>query len=380
MAKQPIEQNPTRYTKKEDKWIVSALPEEPTKEQIAVIKPLELEAGKPIDKDKLVPLLAVNGIVVKVNDFYIISEQTLSDIKNSQNPHYDIIENGKVLGVSIGKTVPIIELSDKHLEAIGNTRDISNKNAGVKSVDYIYETKLEKGIPIGLVNQINYTLSPDISRPGDTFETYDWALQSELNPTAYDLKQLKIDTQQDKEKSLDTKKMATFLTGVAVGLKIIRDDFDAIKKCFMDATLPGLSALTWENYVATTDTSNDTTDKPQTISTTSTIVSVGATPVVAKETALKKGQTKLEKDAEDAKTTLEQKIAQQADDLKRAQEGDVNAQNRLKQDIIDTRNQITEKSSGGSGGGGSSGTGMGGFSPGEGSGFDTSSADFYSIR
>jgi hypothetical protein len=379
MAKQLIEQNPTRYTKKEDKWIVSALPEEPTKEQIAVIKPLELEAGKPIDKDKLVPLLAVNGIVVKVNDFYIISEQTLSDIKNSQNPHYDIIENGKVLGVSIGKTVPIIELSDKHLEAIGNTRDISNKNAGVKSVDYIYETKLEKGIPIGLVNQINYTLSPDISRPGDTFETYDWSLQSELNPTAYDLKQLKIDTQQDKEKSLDTKKMATFLTGVAVGLKIIRDDFDAIKKCFMDATLPGLSALTWENYVATTDTSNDTTDKPQTISTTSTIVSVGATPVVAKETALKKGQTKLEKDAEDAKTSLEQKIAQQADDLKRAQEGDVNAQNRLRQEIVDTRNQITEKSSGGSGGGGSSGTGMGGFSLGVGQTEDTSSASSNSI-
>jgi hypothetical protein len=144
MAKQPIEQNPERYTKKEDKWIVSALPEEPTKEQIAVIKPLELEAGKPIDKDKLVPLLAVNGIVVKINDFYIISPQTLSDIKDSNNPHYDIIENGKVLEVTIGKTIPIIELSDKHLVAIGNTLDIANKNAGVKSVDYIYETELEK--------------------------------------------------------------------------------------------------------------------------------------------------------------------------------------------------------------------------------------------
>jgi hypothetical protein len=380
MAKQPIEQNPTRYKKKEDNWIISALPEEPTKEQIAIIKPLELEAGKLIDEDKLIPLLAVNGLVVKINDLYIISPQTLSDIKDSNNPHYDIVENGKVLGVSMGKTVPIIELSDKHLEAIGNTRDISNKNAGVKSVEYIYETELEMGIPIGLVNQINYTLSPDISRPGDTFETFDWSLQSELNEGVYDLKQLKIDTQQDKEKSLDTKKMAIFLTGVASSLKIIRKDFDDIKQCFMDAILPGLTAKTWKNYVASTDTSNDTTDKPQTISTTSTIISVGATPVVAKETALKKGQDKLSKDAEDAKTTLEQKIAQQADDLKRAQEGDVNAQNRLRQEIVDTRNQITEKSSGGSGGGGSSGTGMGGFSPGEGSGFDTSSADFYSIR
>jgi hypothetical protein len=337
MAKQLIEQNPKRYKKKEDKWIISALPEEPTKEQIAIIKPLELEVGKPIDKDKLVPLLAVNGIVVKVNNFYILSEQTLSDIKHSNNPHYDIVENGKVLEIPMGKTIPIIEISDKQLEAIGNTRDISNKNAGVKSVDYIYETELEMGIPIGLINQINYTLSPDISRPGDTFETYDWALQSERNPTAYDLSQLKIDTSQDKEKSLDTKKLATFLNGVSSKLKIIQADFDDIKQCFMNAKLPGLSTKTWKDEVATTDTSNDTTDKPQVVTKKSTIISVGDTPVVAKETALKNEQTKLAADVEAAKTSFEQKISQQSDDLKRAQEGDMIAQSRLRQEIADTR-------------------------------------------
>jgi hypothetical protein len=336
MAKQPIEQNPTRYKKKEDKWIISSLPEKPTKEQIAIIKPLELEAGKPIDKDKLVPLLAVNGIVVKVNDFYIISEQTLSDIKNSKNPHYDIIQNGKVMGIPMGKTVPIIEISDKQLEAIGNTRDISNKNAGVLSVDYIYETELEKGIPIGLINQINYTLSPDISRPGDTFKTLDWSLQSERNPTAYDITQLKIDTQQNKEKSLDTKKLTTFLTGVDSRLQIIRKDFDDIKQCFMNATLPGLSTTTWD-IVATTDTSNDTTDKPQVVSKQSQIVVVGDTPLVAKETALKKEQEKLAADAEAAKTTLEEKIGKQSDEFRRAQEGDAAAQARLRQEIADTQ-------------------------------------------
>jgi hypothetical protein len=341
MAKQPIEQSPTRYKKKEDKWIISALPEEPTKEQIAIIKPLELEVGKPIDKDKLVPLLAVNGIVVKVNDFYILSEQTLSDIKNSKNPHYDIIQNGKVMGIPMGKTIPIIEISDKQLEAIGNTRDISNKNAGVKSVDYIYETELKKGIPIGLINQINYTLSPDISRPSDKFETFDWALQSERNPTAYDLSQLKIDTQQDKAKSLDTKKLATFLTGVDSRLQIIRKDFNDIQHCFMDAILPGLSSTTWE-MVATTDTSNDTTDKPQSVIKTSTLVAVGDTPVVAKETALKKEQEQIKTEAEAAKTTLEQKIAQQSDDFQRAQQGDSEAQNRLRQEIAETKNATSD--------------------------------------
>jgi hypothetical protein len=340
MAKQPIEQNPTRYKKKEDKWVISALPEQPTKEQIAVIKPLELEVGKPIDKDKLVPLLAVNGIVVKVNDFYIVSEQTLSDIEDSQNPHYDIVENGKVLGIPMGKTVPIIEISDKQLEAIGNTRDISNKNAGVLEVDYIYETELEKGIPIGLVNQINYTLSPDISRPSDKFKTLDWALQSERNPTVYDLSQLKIDTSQDKSKSLDTKKMETFLKGVESGLKIIRKDFDDIKQCFMDAVLPGLSSTTWD-LVATTDTSNFQ-DKPQTISKTSTIVSVGDTPVVAKETVLKKEQEEIKTEAEAAKTTLEEKIGRQSDEFRRAQEGDTEAQDRLREEIAAARNATSD--------------------------------------
>jgi predicted nucleic acid-binding Zn-ribbon protein len=341
MAKQPIEQNPTRYKKKEDKWVISALPEEPTKEQIAIIKPLELEVGKPIDKDKLVPLLAVNGIVVKLNDFYIISEQTLSDIKDSQNPHYDIIENGKVLEVSIGKTVPIIEISDKQLEAIGDTRDIANKNAGVLEVDYIYETELEMGIPIGLINQINYTLSPDISRPSDKFKTLDWALQSERNPTVYDLSQLKIDTSQDKSKALDTKKMETFLKGVESGLKIIRKDFDDIKQCFMDAVLPGLSSTTWD-LVATTDTSNDTSEKPQTISKTSTIVSVGDTPVVAKETALKKEQDEIKTEAERAKTTLEEKIGRQSDEFRRAQAGDTEAQDRLREEIAAARSATSD--------------------------------------
>lgn len=341
MANYPIQQNPIRYKKKEDKWVISALPEIPTTEQIATIKPLELEIGKPIDKDKLVPLLAVNGIVVKVNDFYIISEQTLNDIKSSQNPHYDIVENGKILGASVGKTVPIIEISDTILKSIGDTRDISNKNAGVLEVDYIYETELEKGIPIGLVNQINYTLSTDISRPADKFKTLDWSLQSEQNPTAYNITQLKIDTQQDKSKTLDTKKLATFLTGVDSRLKILRKDFNDIKACFFDAVLPGLSSTTWY-LVATTDTSNDTTDKPQVITKDSTIASVGDTPLVAKETELKKKQEVLTKDIEDNKSSLEDKIANQADELRRAQQGDVEAQSRLRQDIEDTRRQTVD--------------------------------------
>jgi hypothetical protein len=131
--------------------------------------------------------------------------------------------------------------------------------------------------------------------------------------------------------------MATFLKGVESSLKIIRQDFDDIKQCFMNAVLPGLSTTTWPNYVATTDTSNDTTDKPQVVSKQSQIVAVGDTPLVAKETALKKEQEKLAADAEAAKTTLEEKIGKQSDEFRRAQEGDAAAQARLRQEIADTQ-------------------------------------------
>jgi len=336
MAKQPIEQNPERYKKKEDKWIISALPESPTKEQTAIIKPLELEVGKPIAKDKLIPLLAVNGIVVKLNDFYILSEQTLSDIEKSDNPHYNIVENGKVLGIPMGKTIPIIEISDANLKAIGNTRDIANKNAGVLEVDYIYETELEMGIPIGLIKQLNYTLSPDISRPADKFKTFDWALQSELNSSAYDITQLKIDTAQSADKSLDTAKMALFLTGVDSRLKTIRQDFNDVKKCFFDAIMPALSTHTW-NEIATTDSSNSTDDKPQVVTKESSVVGVNDTPLIAKEKVLKKEQDAIKANVEAAKTSLEQKISQQSDDFQRAQQGDAEAQNRLRQEITETQ-------------------------------------------
>jgi hypothetical protein len=156
------------------------------------------------------------------------------------------------------------------------------------------------------------------------------------------LTQLKIDTSQDKSKSLDTKKMATFLKGVESGLKIIRKDFDDIKQCFMDAVLPGLPSTTWKDRVATTDSSNDTTDKPQTISTTSTIVSVGDTPLVAKETVLKKDQEQIKTEAEQAKTTLEEKIGRQSDEFRRAQEGDTAAQDRLREEIAAARNATSD--------------------------------------
>jgi hypothetical protein len=109
----------------------------------------------------------------------------------------------------------------------------------------------------------------------------------------------------------------------------------------MDAKLPGLSTTSWD-LVATTDSSNDTTDKPQTISKSSTIVSVGDTPLVAKETALKEEQDRLATEAEAAKTTLEQQIARQSDEFRRAQEGDTAAQDRLREEIAAARTATSD--------------------------------------
>ena len=93
-----ISQNPERYSKQGSSWVVSASKD---------ITPTYLSIGVPLQNLK--PLIKANGIVVKVGESYLCSLQTFNDIKLSQNPHYDIIQNGtlkvKDKEVIIGKTM-----------------------------------------------------------------------------------------------------------------------------------------------------------------------------------------------------------------------------------------------------------------------------------
>jgi hypothetical protein len=201
-------------------WVISASPD---------VKPLILNEGTPFD---LIPLLEVEGIVVKILGAYLISPVTLKRIKDNNNPHYAVVQNGEVNKTPMGKTIPIIEVNTEALGTLGESRDANNRFAAVKSVDYGYETEKVNGIPKGLLEQINYTLKEKGTRPADTFSIWDLGLTGD-----YSIEQLKVQTAQE-DGSLDKAKLDAFTSGTSQRLGVLRDDFNSIKEIFYNGKNP----------------------------------------------------------------------------------------------------------------------------------------------
>jgi len=227
MANKPINQNSERYSKKAGNWVISASPN---------IKPIELPIGLALQNLK--PLIQANGIIVKVGEDYLCSTTTLNEIEESNNPHYDIVQNGGIMvkgkEVMIGKTIKIIELDISRLQSIGELQDTKGIKAGVSSVEYTYEGDKTDGISNNLIKQIDYTLNTDIMRGVDTYTLY----QLKLAPIeAYSVKGLDIVKQPEGE-LLDMPKLKVYIEGVRSRLTLLRTDFNMIKKMFFDGIIP----------------------------------------------------------------------------------------------------------------------------------------------
>jgi hypothetical protein len=267
-------QNPQRYSKKGNQWQISGIPTQPTDKEKREIKPLTFDIGLPLDEIKAV--LDVDGILVKVGSQYLCSKNTLEVIKESNNPHYDIVANGtipvKTKQVTIGKTIPTISIDPTQFSVIGSQRDIVNGNAGVKGVDYIYEGNLNQGVPQNLIKQINYTLGEE-GRPGDSFELYDMKLADASN---YSIEPLIVTTTQEDGK-FDTKKLDSFLGGVKERMKILQSDFNMIKDTFYNGTPPlSKGVIKIEDRVASSQ--DDTTFEGTYTKKTSQTISIQQTP------------------------------------------------------------------------------------------------------
>lgn len=289
-------QNPERYSKQNSKWIISALPTPATDKEKSQIKPLTFDVGLQLSNIK--PVLDIDGIVVKVGDMYLCSKTTLKVINDSANPHYDIVKNGdikvKTKQVTIGKTIPIISIDNTQFSVIGSQRDTVNQNAGVKSVDYIYEGKQTDGVSQNLIKQINYTLG-ESGRPGDTFELYDLKL---ADASAYSIEPLVVTTTQEDGK-FDTQKLVSFLGGTKDRLQILQEDFNMIKDTFYNGTPPqSKGIIKIDNQVATSQ--DDTTFEGSYTKKTSSTVSVQQTPKDDAIDAQKKATEELATKAADA--------------------------------------------------------------------------------
>jgi len=243
MARIPITQNQNRYSQQEDKWIISASPS---------IQAIELKAGASFP---VKPLLTAPGVIVKVGSDYLISPQTLKDIGDSKNPHYDIKPTGEIRVkekvVKTGDTIKILEVKIDGLMSKIEEQDRQSRNAGVRSIDFILEGEKIDGVPKGLVDQINYTLDGNKQRPADGFSIWELPLTGD-----YSIETLKVQTAQE-DGTLDKTKLEEFLKGINSRLVTLRGDFNTIKKIHYEGIQPTGSSLASVEYIQVA-TSEDT--------------------------------------------------------------------------------------------------------------------------
>ena len=225
MAKKKLIQHPERYSKDGEVWKISASER---------IPPLTLPVG--VEVGDLKPLIAADGIIVKLigenGDLFLISPQTLQDIKDSNHLHYTSGDSGRVKGAQMGKTIPIITLNIKGLTGLANQQDTANSKAGVKDAQYIFEGEELGGIPKLLLEQINYTLTKGGVRPADSYDL--WNIQLRGN---YSIDKLVIETTQDGSK-VNLDKLAKLMSGVDSRIKLLREDFNTIKDVFYNGKIP----------------------------------------------------------------------------------------------------------------------------------------------
>ena len=249
-----ISQNPERYSKQGSSWVISANADSLNKG----VTPLSLPIGVPLSNLK--PLIKADGIIVKVGDVYLCSITTLNLIKQSNNPHYDIVQNGTVKvkdkEVIVGKTVKIIELNVNNLTDIMASRDTLNLNAGAVDVIYGPETNKVDGVPKGLIDQINYTLDKVSERPMDEYSIFDFYTMVDYKnnekASHYKITPLLVQTQQA-DTIFDPAKLREYLIEIGNKLKLLENDFNLIQDIFYEAKLPNNPISYTEKEQATAD-------------------------------------------------------------------------------------------------------------------------------
>ena len=335
-----ISQNPERYSKQGTSWVISASPD---------ITPIYLPIG--VELQNLKPLIKANGIVVKVGDNYLCSLETLNLIKESNNPHYDIVENGKLKvkdkEVVIGKTIKIIELNLNNLTTIIDGREFMNRQSGVTSVSYINNQRdLVEGVSKAIIDQINYTLDRESQRPSDKFEVVDYSnmVNPKTNPAAghYTIKPIRVVTDQQ-ETIFDPTKLQTFIIELSNQLKLLRNDFNQIQKTFFEGIIPtpNLYGLIVEDKIADTDV--DDVDSNHSYRTTeSDLISVEPPPVQAVNDNLQTTEAELTKEIDLAEKNSQLRSIRLEEELRRAQQGDLQAQQSIQQELNRTKKQLVD--------------------------------------
>ena len=341
-----INQNPERYTTDGKNWKISASKD---------IQPIYLPIGVSIQNLK--PVIKANGVIVKVGDNHLCSLTTLNLIKESKNPHYDIVQNGSIKvkdkEVVIGETIKIIDLDISKLQGLIDSRDFMNKQSGVVDIEYTNEgNELIDGIPQKLIDQINYTLDKESDRPSDKFEVVDYFKMVDVknNPNASHYTFVPVRTQTDQEETIfEPKRLQTFLIELSDQLNLLRRDFNTIKETFFDGTIPTPNSygIIQEDMIARTDTDDLDSRHTSRRTESSDIISIEDSPAKQLKSEIQKTKIDLEDSIAETNEGVRRRIEEQRISIEqRIQQGqstDAQNQNFLADKIQELRQALTKK-------------------------------------
>ena len=231
MARNDLKVNPQRYVKISERfWQVTASP---------AIEPVFI-ARTSILKD-LTPVLKTEGFVIQLDNQYLLSQKTLDLILQRDSPHYSIEANGDILGVQIGKSIPVLKIDLTPVYQIAEYRQRLDNSAAIKFAEWLYlgDKHPIYDVPQRLINWIDYMLTDKVKSPTETFEIYEFALELEVLQKEIDSFATEITWNQSSGSIIIANdKTTNYITKINGYLDALRRDFDSIVKVYSLGIIP----------------------------------------------------------------------------------------------------------------------------------------------
>lgn len=313
-----LEQNPNRYSFENGAWKISAKSD---------IKPIEITEGEL--NIELSPLLSVGGVIVHIKgtEYYLGSIGLIEDLRDSlqSNPHYSYKEHSKVLGAKMGRTIPILEVNISTIEESIAKQKEKGKFAGVKEVKWSLEEDYK-----GLIEQINWTLSPSDNKPKDNYKIFDLNLSGD-----YSVKGLPI-TPLDENARIPEDVLANNLKVINDRIVQLKKDFNAITDVFYFGKSSPSSTTTYDVLASAEGEEFEV----QVVTKDSVMVSKIATPTSQLADVQSQAVDSVKEEVQSTATTLQQRISNNEATVRAAQSGDAAAQRALSDANTALREQL----------------------------------------
>lgn len=335
MILQPLN-NPERYSRKANVWSVDASSGSlVTTPYTFPAKTKELVLYPVLDNDVVV--------IIKIEDNYFCSEELYQDLTDSKdyNPHlwYEGVTEVTTLSgsVVIGDSIPIIELDLKSVMETADIEGIMLPFSGVKEVKWLYdrEPSDDPNIPISkkLIQQLNYSLTNNGDRPSDEWDLWDLNLAAN-----YSIGQMPVLSPTTDKAVVDKNLLTKNLEELQKRVINLRKDFNDIKRIYYTGKVKDES-ITSTHYISTaigsnapaTEVKSENASNVTYKSTELISVQMNSTDkrTEALDSTITDKTTELKSQLEDTKTSTQEALNRQEENLKRAQAGDAEAQRQL---------------------------------------------------